>query len=246
MKVSKVLSIIAIIISLIAIAFTLIRITPFEVTNDVYIGIVASFIGISVTLVIGFQIVNTLEIRKEVAEQKAISIETQRLNSELSQIIKTQRSEMQEGFDIINTLIKYQEQGWTYSIQSFSSLHHALLSSLQINRTEYEWIFRLLRSYIADINWQNFTGAFSQRSDSRFICCEIDSPFYEKDLKDIIKEYTDIVKADEDIIRKDVNFCSIKMEYDRVMKLYNNRISEMLKDPTKNLTDEQKDLIINQ
>ena len=170
----------------------------------------------------------------------------QKLYDELKQTTERQSNEMGEGFEIINTLIQHQKNGTNYSIQSFNLLHHVLITSLKINRTEYEWIFNFLREYIANINWQNFTGAFSQRSDGSFICCEIDSPFYEKNLKDIIKEYTDIVKADEEVIRKDENFCRIKMEYDIVLRLYNTRISEMLKDPNKYLTQEEKFAITNQ
>lgn len=246
MKTYKALSIIAIIISLIALAFVRMRITPFDVTNDVYIGIVASFIGISVTLLIGFQIINTLEIRREILEQKTISINVQKLYDELKQTTERHEIEMEDGFEIINTLIQHQKNGENHSIQSFTSLHHVLITSLKINRPEYEWIFNYLRSYIADINSRNFANGIALLADGRFICSVPDAPSYNKELKEVVKEYTDIVHADEEIIRKDRNFGNIKMEYDRVMKLYNKRIEEILEDPTRDLTPEEKYAITNQ
>lgn len=229
---------IAIVISLIAIAFTFLRITPFEVSNDIYVGLIATFIGISVTLVIGFQIINTLEIRKEISEQKKLSTELEQMNNKLNKTIEIQKNEMQEGFDIINTLIQYQENGWTYSIDAFKSLHHALVSSLKTGRTEYEWIFDLLRKYIADINWQNFEGTLVQIGGGSSIIGN-------KDLKDIVKEYTDKVDEDEKILRENENFCCIKMEYDRVMKLYRKRIADMLENPNTIFTTDDKKTITN-
>lgn len=63
--------------------------------------------------------------------------------------------------------------------------------------------------------------------------------------KDIAKEYTEIVDRDEAIIRSEDNFFRIQMEYDRVMRLFRKRIGEMLKDPKKNLTPEEKFAITN-
>lgn len=236
---------IAIVISLIAIAFTFLRITPFEVSNDIYVGLIATFIGVSVTLVIGFQIINTLEIRKEISEQKKLSTKLEQMHNKLNKTIEIQKNTMQEGFDMIDTLIEYQENGSTYSINAFKSLHHALVSSLKTGRTEYEWIFDLLRKYIADINWQNFVGGFSEQQDGSFKCSTPNSPHYNKDLKDIVKEYTDKVDEDEKTLRENENFCRIKMEYDRVMKLYRKRIADMLENPNTFLTTDEKKEITN-
>ena len=111
MKKNK-LSIIALLFSLIAVVFTFFRITPFEFTSDTYIGVVATFVAVSVTLVIGFQIINTLEIRKEISEQRKMSEELKQLNIELNKTIENQKNEMEEGFAIINAFIQHQK-GYT-------------------------------------------------------------------------------------------------------------------------------------
>lgn len=244
MKTNKI-AICALALSIIALCLTLFRVTPLEFSNDIYLGLLATFIGIAVTMLIGYQIFNMFEMKKEVSEQRKLANDLKQMSEDLNKTIEKQKNEMQEGFDIISTLVNYQENGWTSSIQAFGSLHRALVASLKTERTEYGWIFNLLRKYIADINWQNFVGGFALLKDGRAICNTPDSPHYQKELKDIAKEYTDIVDADEVIIRADENFCRIQMEYDRVMRLFRKRINEVLKDPNKNLTPEDKFAITN-
>lgn len=244
MKTNKI-TICAFAFSIIAICLSLFRITPLEFSNDIYLGLLATFIGIVVTMLIGYQIFNTLEIKKEISEQRKLANVLEKMNQDLTKTIETQKNEMQEGFDIINTLINYQEYGWTSSTKAFGSLHRALVSSLKTDRTEYEWIFNLLRKYIADINWENFVGGFTTLSDGRNICYTPDCKHYQKELKDIIKEYTDLIDKDEEQIRADKNFCHIQMEYDRVMRLFRKRIDEIINEPNKNLTQEEKYAITN-
>lgn len=235
----------ALALSIIAICLTLFRVTPLEFSNDIYLGVLATFIGIAVTLLIGYQIFNVFEMKKEVSEQRKLANDMKQMSENLNKTIEKQKNEMQEGFDIISTLVNYQENGWTSSIQAFCSLHRALVASVKTDRTEYEWIFNLLRKYIADINWQNLVSGFCSLSDGKHICNNPNSPYFQKELKDIAKEYTDIIDVDEKIIRNDANFCRIQMEYDRVMRLFKERIAEMLKDPNKYLTPEEKFAITN-
>ncbi|MCL2311328.1 MAG: hypothetical protein FWC41_02395 [Firmicutes bacterium] len=233
------LSIVALLVSLIAMSFTFFRITPFEFSNDIYIGIIATFVAVSATLVIGFQIVNTLEIRKEISEQRKMSDELKQMNNGLNKTIENQQNKMEEGFSIINALMQYQK-GYQYSNIAFYYLHHALISSLRIDESEYEWLFEWLRAFIADINWENFNcGGISKQNDS-YICVGLNSPHFQKEFKDIVKEYTIQIDEDEEKIRGDKNFCRIQMEYDRIMKLYRKRILEIIEDPTKQLTPEEK------
>ncbi len=244
MKINKT-AICSLVLSIITICLTLFRVTPLEFSNDIYLGLLATFIGIAVTMLIGYQIFNTVEMKKEVTEQRKLANDLKQISADLNRTIEKQKNEMQEGFDIISTLVNYQEKGWTSSIQAFGSLHRALVFSLKTGRTEYEWIFSLLRKYITDINWQNFVGGFVLLKDGKAICNTPDSPYYQKELKDIAKEYTDVVDADEVLIRNNDNFCRIQMEYDRVMRLFRKRIDETLKDPNKYLTPEEKFAITN-
>jgi len=120
---NNLISIITIVISVIAIGFSLLRIVPFEITSDTYIGTTATFIGISVTMLIGYQIVNTFEIKKEVTEQRKLANDLKQMNEDLNKIIEKQKNEMQEGFDIFSTLVNYQENGWN---QVYKHLVHCI------------------------------------------------------------------------------------------------------------------------
>lgn len=238
------ISYVAIILSVVAILLVIFRITPIEFTNETYIGLIATFIGISVTLLIGYQIINTIEIKREISEQKKVSNKLMKMYDEISQNIVMQKNEMQEGFDILNTLINYQVHGFKYSIKAFTSLHHALISSLNTNRKDYEWIFNLLRMYISNINWQNiFEGSISELSNGSFVCSSPGTSNYNKDFRECVKEFTKIVDIDEEILTQNNNFIRIQIEYNKVMKLFRKRIDELLLDPIKELTIEEKENI---
>lgn len=234
------LPIVSMIMSIVAIGFAVLKITPFEITNDVFVGIIASFVGISVTLVIGYQIINTIEIKKEIAEQRKSADELKQLSDDLKSTIRKQQYEMQEGFDIIMTLQQHQENGREYSLNSFKSLHHALIHSLQFDREDFGWMFLLLRRYVSDINFQNFGYGFAKHDDKGFYCTSPNSPYYQKSLAEIINITTAEIYEDEKALRADHNFSRIKLEYDRVMVLFKKRINDLLQDPLKELSWEEK------
>lgn len=237
------LSLWAIIISIIAIGFSALKITPFEVTNDVYVGVVATFVGISVTLVIGYQIINTIEIKKEITEQRKTADNLQKISDELKITIHKQKCEMQEGFDIMNVLQNHQDH---LSIYSFRSLHNTLLRSVQTDREDYDWIFSLLRKYISEIKSNNFGGGLVHTGDGRHTCCTPDSPFFKMELKDIVSTFTSDIYNNEELIRQSENFCRIRIGYDQVMTEFRKRIDGLLEDPLRELTWEEKLAITDQ
>ncbi|MBP1644976.1 MAG: hypothetical protein H6Q16_551 [Bacteroidetes bacterium] len=240
------ISYVAIILSVLAILLVIFRITPIEFTNETYIGIIASFIGISVTLLIGYQIINTLEIKKEMSEQRKRSNELGVMFDEAKQSIEMQKYEVQEGFDIINTLINYQAKGKRYSLDAFMSLHHALVSSINTDRDDYEWMFDLFREYISNIDYHNiYDGATNTLQDGSFVGASSGTKNYQKDIRECIMEYTNIIDVDEEKIRNNRNFIRIKIEYDKIMRLFKKRISELISNPVKDLTIEEKENIRN-
>src|SRR5574344_271283 len=61
------LNFIAIIIAIISLGFSLFKVVPNSTfNNDTFIGVIAAFIGISVTLLIGYQIFNVVEVREKI------------------------------------------------------------------------------------------------------------------------------------------------------------------------------------
>ena len=70
-------------VSLISLGFSLFRITPFTFDNGTYIGIITTLIGISVTLLIGYQIINSFEIRKEISEMRKTIEDFKKIKDEI-------------------------------------------------------------------------------------------------------------------------------------------------------------------
>jgi uncharacterized membrane protein YidH (DUF202 family) len=67
MKKTSWLNFIAIIIAIISLGFSLFKVVPNSTfNNDTFIGVIAAFIGISVTLLIGYQIFNVVEVREKI------------------------------------------------------------------------------------------------------------------------------------------------------------------------------------
>jgi hypothetical protein len=221
-------NLLSVVIAIIALCFSLWKVTPFDVDGDVFIGTIATFIGVSVTLLIGYQIYNAVELKKDIQEQKKISEQTRQQYLDVSEKIRLQEFVMQEGFDVISTLVTYQKDGSTSSAYAFKGIHHALVSSLNTDRDDYEWLFGLLKKYISDINWQNYCGSMGKNEGGSLIVANGNKNQGRKLSELIDTEFNTQIDEDEKVIRAHKNFRIIKMEYDKVMRLYRQRINEIL------------------
>lgn len=98
----------------VSIVFSVLRVTPCEIENDAFLGIVVSVMGIIVTLVMGYQIFSVVEFRGELQKQKE---ENQRLAKdnaclqlsveEQLQVIAKQKSRIEEGINMCFSYINY-------------------------------------------------------------------------------------------------------------------------------------------
>ncbi len=65
------ISIISLVISIIAIGLCTIQVTPsYSINEQTYIGIIATLIGVLVTFVVGYQILNTIKIKYKMRKIK--------------------------------------------------------------------------------------------------------------------------------------------------------------------------------
>lgn len=88
-----IISWIALAISLITLGVVFWRVSPNSVIDlGTFIGVVAAFIGISVTLLIGYQIYNSIEIKEKIDKISNLEIELQQRKVELESL----RSEVYE------------------------------------------------------------------------------------------------------------------------------------------------------
>lgn len=76
----------------------------------------------------------------------------------------------QEGFDIVSSLICYNNgQDIITCGEAFYPMHHALLSSIEFHSTNYELIFNYLRLFISKMCCQTFTSGFAQMPNGECI-----------------------------------------------------------------------------
>ena len=157
---------------------------------------------------------------------------------------RCQEYTMQEGFDIISSLIAYNSnQNFLVCGIAFRNMHRALLSSIETDRTDYDWIFSWMRGFISEMNSQTFTSGYAPMPDGSFRINALGNN-YGKTLQEVIDEFAKPIKEDEKQIRSNKKFCKIQLEYNRVMKLFYNRLSEIAQDPMKQLTAEEIEHIV--
>ena len=78
------------ILSIAAILFSLLKVTPFEITSETYIGTIVSLLSLATALVIGYQIYNAIELRKEIENQRKKYDEIIKRNEKIESKLKRQ------------------------------------------------------------------------------------------------------------------------------------------------------------
>ena len=215
------------IICLTALGFSLMKITPFEIGEDAYVGVITTLLSLAVAFVIGYQIYNAVELKNDVKEQRQLLELTKKENNEYKNYLVKQKYQTQEGFDVISALMTYNSGGDTSPINAFAQMHHALLSSIETDRTDYEWIFMNMRKFISEFSSRAFTqGPFTEKGGEYYICdnnkrVQKLSEFIDSQLKPLYEEGA--------LLRKNPNFVKIEIEYNRVMKAF-TRALDIIKD----------------
>ena len=117
----KKLAIISIVISTIALGVSLFHIEPFSISESTYIGIIVSSMGIVFTALVGYQIFNSIEIKKDLQDLA-------NKKSSMEEVIKN-LSEAQRIADAYN----FSNRGWfAISIEKYEDAILLLLESLRI------------------------------------------------------------------------------------------------------------------
>lgn len=240
----KKLSIISLVVSIIAICIAIFRIEPFVVSEETYIGLIATLIGVSVTMLIGYQIYNVVEYKQELKKQVTEINELKKKTDELFETIVKKDYEVQEGFDVIQAFICYLDNGRINSIGAFISLHSALLSALNANRKDYSTIFMLMRRFIKDIDSTNFAIGMLHK-DGQYYSNDQNSEYYNLKMSDVVNKVTQKLTEDREAIMNHDNYPMICMEYERVMSHYDTRIKNILDEPMKMISDDEYLAIMN-
>ena len=220
-----------------AISFSLLKVTPFEVTSETYIGTIVTLLSLAATFVIGYQIYNAIEFKKEIENQKEKYNDIIKRNEEIEAKMVQQEFVMEEGFAIISALVAYNSrQDSSMSASAFLHMHRALISSIETDRTDYEWLFRYLRHFIVNMDGLTFSLEYAGTPNS-FWSINESSEDYQCHVKRSIGEFTKVVKENDKKLRSSKNFCKIQMEYERVMRLLYNRLANIEQNPAESTSE---------
>ena len=223
------ISIISLVISIIAIALCTIQVTPsYSINEQTYIGIIATLIGVLVTFVVGYQILNTLSFKDDMRKFEEKTKEIDKLKDELYLL----ENKLKESFELSSIRLEHNNEGWTYSGEGFKRTHKMLIYSLNCDRDDYTEIFELLRTFIPKLDTRSLFGPgwvlnISKNSTNHFI----NSIDCSKFLSDAINEYDMEITKDQKTIRNHANFRQIRSDYERTMKEYQTRIEEYRNHP---------------
>lgn len=252
----KIINLLFVIGILLSLFFSWYKVIPCEITNDTYIGTIVTALSIVITLVIGYQIINVIEIRKDLREQRAenekernryaqLLKDVEQKSLILERKIKEQENEASEGLNLLHSLIVFNDgQDFVTCAEAFAIMHRALQYSIETDRTEYEWIFQDLRKFISVMQVQAFNASVSYQKDGKITITVPGHPYYGKELKTMLDDYCKPIYEVDSIIRSNPNFIKIKLEYERVMRHFEIRIQSMLKDPSTPPSQEEQDYVM--
>lgn len=146
------LSLMAFVISLVALAVFICKVEPYSVvTIDTYIGVIAGFIGISVTLVIGFQIYSYLSIQDKIKGISTVQEELIDIKNKLPLLEKELKGIILYSESIIRG--DHEQNKEAFEKLNYAILHFADLDSKKEELLSY---IKLLNVYVNKISKDDF------------------------------------------------------------------------------------------
>ncbi|WP_321479723.1 hypothetical protein [uncultured Bacteroides sp.] len=198
----KWLSISAFILSLLACIVTWLRVDVY-ITNDTFVGLMTGFMGVSTTLIIGFQIFNFIENSNKIKKIESLQLE---LNTELkkAQIERKQNEyKMTSLVARAHAMSQIERQPFTAFISLFRSLKYALLSKdTEVIKKILIDIHYAYNRYISQINTSSLTDPKLTHIDDIDDDCQT-SELNSSALFSLIKdEYTEVFNKIQEKIKK--------------------------------------------
>ena len=134
--------------SLITLALFFVKVKASSVVDiSTFIGVMGAFIGISVTLLIGYQIFNVLDFRNKLSQLESLRKELEHQREETNSI----NLQQQEGFNII--LARLYHQDCLQTLNAVLSLMQAIPYSLSMPQKAegYTWLLDELKEYMLEV-----------------------------------------------------------------------------------------------
>lgn len=220
-KKSIIFSLIGISISLVTLVLFFIKVTPNSIIGiDTFIGVVAAFIGVSVTLLVGYQIYNAFEVKEKLKKV-----------DELEAIIKTTKedfhllkNEQNEDRCVIMARLFFKAN---MPLDTFIRFHEALVFMLSTNSIMdgMKWYFEELELYMRNINENSFHGWEDVQQ-----------------LEERINDFRRLFVDDNNSIEKHENYYIVKDRYEELMNKFEIRLENIAKE--KDVSAEEIDGIL--
>lgn len=206
-KKSYILSIFAVAISAATLAVILIQVTPHSVIDlGTFIGIMAAFIGICVTLLVGVQIYNAIEIRQKLTEI-----------DELKTLLDQTKTELEQAkadiFDSVYTVAaKAVINSSEEAVEAFRYMNQSLQYALDIDDSRQNYCDRIDYIEKCCLKLQRGNGIFDGTQEQ---------------VQNKVEQYQMSVQPVIDTIKRHPKYHIIADKYDKLIQAYEARMTKI-------------------
>lgn len=250
----KYINIIIGVTSILAFGFALLKVTPFTITADTYVGTIITILSILVTIVIGYQIFNIIEFKqkleKQIHDNEILSAEILKtkedvnvMKDELQKQIKQNAAITSMNAHELEAKIYFEKNPDQNCISAFMHYFQALDSALDCDFDNFDYLLHHMRRCLTKMSAHSLSiFGTSKTKDGPYIVASTMLPIHEHiDLvcMNDLKLWTRRIKQHQ-------NYPIIRNELERVLKLFYNRIERIKEDPLALFPEEENERIMNE
>ena len=221
-KAAFILSLFSIVISVITLIVIFWKVTPNSIVDlGTFIGVIAAFIGISVTFLIGYQIYNAMEIQHKLNEIDILKNQLKQANDSLDYL----KSDTYNGIYEIAAMISYMNA--PERSDAFYYMNMSLKYALDLDEERKDYISRIddIEKYALGLDTGN--GRF-QGSNAKIIHA--------------VDKYMNWVAPVINDIKQHPKYHIIADKYDRLIRAYDARMNKIRQSIPVSITNIYEDL----
>ena len=212
----------SIVISIVTLIVIFWKVAPNSIVDlGSFIGVIAAFIGISVTLLIGYQIYNAMEIQHKLNKIDSLQNQLKQTHNSLEYL----KSDTYDGIYEIAAKISYMHA--TEKCDAFYYMNISLKHALDLDEKRKDYIGRIdeIEKYALELNAGN--GVFGGSNETKIRRVE---------------EYMDLVAPIIKDIKQHPKYHIIEDRYDRLIQAYDARMNKIRQSKPVSITNIYEDL----